>query len=206
MTAPLSPVQTAQERPETRATSTANTAPETPDNVPPRPEPGSAELAPYWFARKRYLKEVRRVPELRQRYWSAILLYLLRRVLWSFGFFPILIAVWFPLVMASFNPVVMVNDILPDLQAFVAANPEVQANTLQTLGIAWLSIGFFFLIFDFVLTPFRSPYEYEADVYMRAWEQRHMEKQAQAAAAEPNTVNAPEHALTTTDKHLATRE
>lgn len=183
MTAPLSQVQTAQELPEAREATAAETTPATPPRDPseretpeisqPRPEPGSAELAPYWVERKRYLREVKRIPELRQRFWSAILVYLLRRVLWSFGFFPIFIAFWVPLVMASFNPVIMINDILPDLQAFVAANPEVQANRIQTLVIAWLSIGFAFLIFDFVLTPFRSPYEYEADVYMRAWEQRH---------------------------------
>ncbi|BES70962.1 hypothetical protein RE428_19800 [Marinobacter nanhaiticus D15-8W] len=178
MTAPLSQVQTAQELPETREGTAAETTPataqrETSELPHPHAEPGSAELAPYWVERKRYLKEVKRIPELRQRFWSAILVYLLRRVLWSFGFFPIFIAFWVPLVMASFNPVIMVNDILPDLQAFVAANPEVQANRIQTLLIAWLSIGFAFLVFDFVLTPFRSPYEYEADVYMRAWEQRH---------------------------------
>lgn len=183
MTAPLSQVQTAQELPEAREATAAETTPATPPHDPSehetpgisqsRPEPGSAELAPYWVERKRYLREVKRIPELRQRFWSAILVYLLRRVLWSFGFFPIFIAFWVPLVMASFNPVIMINDILPDLQAFVAANPEVQANRIQTLVIAWLSIGFAFLIFDFVLTPFRSPYEYEADVYMRAWEQRH---------------------------------
>lgn len=177
MTAPLSKLQTTQELPEASEATGDEAADtqqsDTPELAPPRPEPGSAGLAPYWVERKRYLKEIRKVPELRQRFWSAMLIYLLRRVLWSFGFFPVFIAFWVPLVMASFNPVIMVTDILPDLQAFVAANPEVQANRIQTLVIAWLSIGFFFLIFDFVLTPFRSPYEYEADVYMRAWEQRH---------------------------------
>lgn len=137
-----------------------------------KPEPGSAELAPYWVERKRYVKQIRKVPELRRRFWTSAMVYLLRRLLWSFGFFPVFIAFWVPLVMASFNPVVMVTNILPDLQAFVASNPEMQANTAQTLVVAWLSVGFFFLIFDFVLTPFRSPYEYEADVYMRAWEYR----------------------------------
>lgn len=195
MTAPLSQVQTAQELPETREATAAETTPATPpretSEIPqPRPEPGSAELAPYWVERKRYLKEVKRIPELRQRFWSAVLVYLLRRVLWSFGFFPIFIAFWVPLVMASFNPVIMINDILPDLQAFVAANPEVQANRIQTLLIAWLSISFAFLIFDFVLTPFRSPYEYEADVYMRAWEQHH------ATPTRPLATPADEHEQT----------
>lgn len=135
-----------------------------PDATPP--------VAAYWAARKRYLDSIRKVPELRQRFVRALGIYILRRALWSFGFFPVFIAFWVPLVLSSFNPVVLVGELLPTLQAFVNANPEVQANTISTLVIAWLSIGFFFLVFDFVLTPFRSPYQYEADVYMRAWEQR----------------------------------
>ncbi|AHI31558.1 MULTISPECIES: hypothetical protein [Marinobacter] len=129
------------------------------------------EVAAYWAERRRYLERIRRVPEIRQRYWRAIGMYLLRRVLWSFGFFPVFIAFWVPFVLSSFNPVVMASDLIPLLEGFVDANPEIQANTLSTLVIAWASIGFFFLVFDFVLTPFKSPYEYEADVYMRSWEQ-----------------------------------
>lgn len=140
------------------------------------------DIAPYWVERKRYLKRIRKIPELRQRFGSAVFVYLLRRLLWSFGFFPLFIAFWLPFVFASFNPVIMVNDILPDLQAFVAANPEVQANMLQTLVIAWLSVGFSFVIFDLVLTPFRSPYEYEADVHMRAWEHHHASSEERPAA------------------------
>lgn len=129
------------------------------------------EVAAYWAERRRYLERIRKVPEIRQRFWREVAIYLLRRLLWSFGFFPVLIAFWVPFVMASFNPVVMAADLIPVLQAFVNSNPEVQATTLSSLAIAWASIGFFFLVFDFVLTPFRSPYEYEADVYMRSWEQ-----------------------------------
>ncbi|MDF0749127.1 hypothetical protein NLU14_02665 [Marinobacter sp. 71-i] len=129
------------------------------------------EVAAYWAERRRYLERIRRVPEIRQRYWRAIGIYMLRRVLWSFGFFPVFIAFWVPFVLSSFNPVVLASDLIPLLEGFVNANPEVQANTLSTLVIAWGSVGFFFLVFDFVLTPFKSPYEYEADVYMRSWEQ-----------------------------------
>ncbi|WP_227519916.1 DUF2189 domain-containing protein [Mangrovitalea sediminis] len=128
-------------------------------------------LEAYWVERKRYLEHIRKVPELRRRNIRATLIYLLRRFLWSFGFFPIFIAFWVPLVLSWFNPVVMVTRAMPSLQAFINANPEVQANTEQTLFIAWLSIGFIFAVFDLVLTPFKSPYEYEADVHMRAWEQ-----------------------------------
>jgi hypothetical protein len=155
---------------------TAATATPAKDEAPAPDESAEARvagIAPYWIKRKEYLKRIRKIPELRQRFWTAVFVYLLRRLLWSFGFFPLFLAFWVPFVMANFNPVVLVNDFLPELQAFAGANPQVQANTLQTLLIAWGSIGFFFLIFDFVLTPFRSPYEYEADVYMRAWEQRH---------------------------------
>lgn len=129
------------------------------------------EVAAYWAERRRYLERIRRVPEIRQRFWRAIGIYLLRRVLWSFGFFPVFLAFWIPFVLSSFNPVVLASDLIPLLESFVNANPEVQATTVSTLAIAWGSVGFFFLVFDFVLTPFKSPYQYEADVYMRSWEQ-----------------------------------
>uniref|UniRef100_UPI003563B23E hypothetical protein n=1 Tax=Marinobacter sediminum TaxID=256323 RepID=UPI003563B23E len=114
------------------------------------------EVAAYWAERRRYLERVRKVPEIRQRFWREVAIYLLRRLLWSFGFFPIFIAFWIPFVLSSFNPVVMASDLIPLLQEFVDANPEVQATTLSTLALAWASIGFIFLVFDFVLTPFRS--------------------------------------------------
>jgi len=129
------------------------------------------EVAAWWAERRRYIEQIRKVPEVRQRYWREAGIYLLRRILWSFGFFPVCIAFWVPFVLSSFNPVVMASDLIPMLQGFVDSNPEVQATTLSTLAIAWASVGFFFLVFDFVLTPFRSPYDYEADVYMRSWEQ-----------------------------------
>ncbi len=138
------------------------------------PKKGSVqapEVAAWWAERRRYIEQIRKVPEVRQRYWREAAVYLLRRILWSFGFFPVFIAFWVPFVLSSFNPVVMASDLTPMLQNFVESNPEVQATTLSTLAIAWASVGFFFLVFDFVLTPFRSPYEYEADVYMRSWEQ-----------------------------------
>lgn len=134
------------------------------------------EVAAYWAERRRYLERVRKVPEIRQRFWREVAIYLLRRLLWSFGFFPIFIAFWIPFVLSSFNPVVMAADLIPLLQDFVDSNPEVQATTISTLAIAWTSIGFIFLVFDFVLTPFRSPYEYEADVYMRSWEQLNVDQ------------------------------
>ncbi len=128
-------------------------------------------ISAYWLERRDYLALVRKLPELRQRFWRAIAGYTLRRALWSFGFFPIFIAFWVPLVLSRFNPVVMVNAVLPALESFVGANPEVQANTIGSLVITWLSVSFFFLVFDLALTPFKSPYQYEADVHMRAWEQ-----------------------------------
>ncbi|MBK1850058.1 MULTISPECIES: hypothetical protein [unclassified Marinobacter] len=134
------------------------------------------EVAAYWAERRRYLERIRKSPEVRQRFWREVAIYFARRLLWSFGFFPIFMAFWVPLVLSSFNPVVLASDLIPLLQDFVSANPEVQATTLSTVAIAWVSVGFFFLIFDFVLTPFRSPYEYEADVYMRAWEQLNHEQ------------------------------
>ena len=124
----------------------------------------------YWVERKKYLEKIKSIPELRKRFVRSIFVYLLRRFLWSFGFFPIFISFWLPLVLNRFNPVAMVSSLLPSLEGFVNSNPQAQANTTETLFIAWFSIGFIFAIFDFVLTPYKSPYEYEADVHMRAWE------------------------------------
>lgn len=129
------------------------------------------EVAAWWAERRQYLERIRKVPEIRQRFWREVVIYTLRRLLWSYGFFPVFIAFWLPLVLASFNPVVMASDLIPLLQNFVNSNPEQQTTTISTLTIAWLSVGSFFLVFDFVLTPFRSPYQYEADVYMKSWEQ-----------------------------------
>jgi hypothetical protein len=129
------------------------------------------EIAASRADRRRTRARIRKSPEVRQRFWREVAIYLARRLLWSFGFFPVFMAFWVPLVLASFNPVVLASEMLPLLQDFVNSNPEVQATTLSTFAIAWASVGFFFLIFDFVLTPFKSPYEYEADVYMSAWEQ-----------------------------------
>ncbi|XKH00514.1 hypothetical protein LG325_10460 [Marinobacter nauticus] len=129
------------------------------------------QVAAWWAERRRYLEQIRKVPDIKQRFRKELFFYVLRRVLWSYGFFPVVLAFWLPLVLASFNPVVMAQDLITLLQGFVATNPEQQANTLSSLTIGWLSIGTFFLVFDVVISPFRSPYEYEADVYMKSWEQ-----------------------------------
>lgn len=129
--------------------------------------------ADYWAERRRYLARIRRVPELRQRFVRDLALYLLRRAAWSFGFFPVVLAFWLPLVLSSFNPVVMAQTLLPWLQSFVAGNPEVQANTLSTLVSGWVSVGLFFMLFDLILTPFHSPFQREADAHMGVWSRRH---------------------------------
>ena len=129
----------------------------------------SIDLEAYWHERKTYLRAMARLPEMRQRYARAVFVYLLRRFLWSFGFFPVFLSVWIPLILSRFNPVAMVQSILPGLQNFVNADPQQQAASIETLIIAWLSVGLTFAIFDLILTPFQSPYDYEADVHMRAW-------------------------------------
>lgn len=129
------------------------------------------QVAAWWNERRRYLAQIRNVPEIKQRFRKELFFYVVRRAMWAYGFFPVVLAFWLPLVMASFNPVVMAQDMITLLQGFIASNPEQQANTLSSLTLGWLSIGTFFLIFDFVISPFRSPYQYEADVYMKSWEQ-----------------------------------
>lgn len=148
------------------------------------------ELEAYWVERKRYLQKIRTIPELRRRYAKAGLSYLFRRLLWSFGFFPLFLGFWIPLVVARFNPVAMVQDLLPRLETFVAASPQVQATSVETLLVVWLSVGFIFAIFDFVLTPFKSPYEYEADVHMRAWEQVQMREQTASRSSSTGATAA----------------
>jgi len=162
------------------------------DPVPAR------EVAAYWDERRRYLKSIRKTPAVRHHYWRAMTVYLLRRVLWSFGFFPIFFAFWIPLVLAQFNPIVLANDMIALLQDFTQSNPELQANTLSTLVIAWASIGGFFLIFDFVLSPFRSPYEYEADIYMRAWEHQYGTTDASLSTSPTTSPSALSSTLSNT--------
>ncbi len=134
-------------------------------------ERSQVDIEAYWLERKTYLEKIQRIPEMKTRYFKAMIIYLLRRFLWSFGFFPVFLAIWIPLILNRFNPVATVSNLLPHLEKFVLSNPEAQAATMQTIWLAWFSIGFIFAIFDFVLTPYKSPYEYEADVHMRAWEQ-----------------------------------
>ncbi len=149
---------------------------ETQNAASPAGAPGLASqkshllIEPYWLERKKYLQELKKIPELKTRYAKALAIYLLRRLLWSFAFFPIFIAFWVPFVLSRFNLVAMVSEWLPTLQNFVQSDPQAQAATMETLVIAWFSIGFIFAIFDMVLTPFKSPYEQEADIHMKAWE------------------------------------
>lgn len=129
------------------------------------------DVEAYWLERRNYLEQIKQIPELKTRFIKAMTIYLFRRFLWSFGFFPVFLAVWIPLILNRFNPVATVSNLLPHLERFVQSNPEAQAGTMQTIWLAWFSIGFIFAVFDFVLTPYKSPYDYEADVHMRAWEQ-----------------------------------
>ncbi|WP_369602428.1 hypothetical protein AAIA72_05555 [Hahella sp. SMD15-11] len=144
----------------------------------PSPSDGSrtgpineALLEAYWVERQRYIQEIRKIPEIRRRFYRELMIYILRRLLWSFFFFPVFIAFWVPLVLSNFNLVILIQGIMPMLQDFLDSAPQTQAATVEMLLIAWLSVGFAFAVFDLILTPFRSPYEYEADVHMRIWEE-----------------------------------
>ncbi len=163
---------------------------------------GQTVIEAYWLERKKYLRKVKGIRALRWRFAREMAIYLLRRFLWSFGFFPVFIAFWVPWVLNRFNPVATVNNLLPYLQNYVAANPEQQAATVDTLLIAWASIGFIFAVFDFVLTPFKSPYEYEADIHMRAWEemQRLVNPSAEDPASASHSDADAEHMPSTTEK------
>lgn len=154
--------------PRDRATVSRNDAP-APGRRGNRPRvPDSAD---YHNERRRYLARARRNTGLRQLYIRNLLGYLLLRGAWSFGFFPVVLAFWVPLVLAEFNPVVMVQSLLPHLEAFVMANPQEQARTISMLVTGWLSVGLLFFLFDVLINPFRSPFQKEADIHMRAWSQ-----------------------------------
>ena len=103
---------------------------------------------------------------MRRRYFQALGIYLLRRFLWSFAFFPFF-CLSDSVGAFRFNPVAMVQNILPELQIFVSADPSSSQNRRNAL-IAWLTIGVTFAVFaDLILTPFKSPIDYEADVHAR---------------------------------------
>lgn len=153
-----------------RPTASAN-AKEVPATGQSRERPRVPDSTDYHNERRRYLVRARRTPGLRQLYIRNLLGYLLVRGVWSFGFFPVVLAVWVPLVLAEFNPVVMVQSLLPYLEAFVVTNPEEQARTISMLVSGWLSVGLLFFLFDVLIHPFRSPFQQEADVHMRAWSQ-----------------------------------
>lgn len=141
------------------------------DATHPEQRPRVPDSTDYHNERRRYLARARRTPGLRQRYIRKLLGYLLLRGAWSFGFFPVVLGFWVPLVLAEFNPVVMVQSLLPHLETFVLSNPEVQARTVSTIISGWVSVGLLFFLFDVVINPFRSPFQEEADVHMRAWSQ-----------------------------------
>src|SRR5690606_6337390 len=123
------------------ATENAGTSAETPGLANAN---SHVQIEAYWLERKKYLQELKNIPELKIRYAKALAIYLLRRLLWSFAFFPIFIAFWVPFVLSRFNLVAMVSEWLPTLQNFVQSDPQAQAATMETLVIAWFSIGFIF--------------------------------------------------------------
>ena len=86
--------------------------------------PRVPDASAYHNERRRYLARSRRNPGLRQRYLRNLAGYLLLRSAWSFGFFPVILALWVPLVMAEFNPVVMVQAPLPHPEAVVPAKAQ----------------------------------------------------------------------------------
>src|SRR5690606_111641 len=174
MTNPVSSPTAEPSKATSIATENAGTSAETPGLASAN---SHVQIEAYWLERKKYLQELKNIPGLKIRYAKALAIYLLRRLLWSFAFFPIFIAFWVPFVLSRFNLVAMVSEWLPTLQNFVQSDPQAQAATMETLVVAWFSIGFIFAVFDMVLTPFKSPYEHEADVHMRAWETLEMRKQ-----------------------------
>jgi hypothetical protein len=125
-------------------------------------------LDDYWKLRESYLKALKQDDNLKKENRKRVAIYLLRKVLWSFGFFPIFLVVWIPLLLSHFNLVVFSQQLIDLFTSFLAQSPNLQAATSESILIGWASIGCMFMVFDLVLTPYRSPYEDEADAYMKA--------------------------------------
>lgn len=125
-------------------------------------------LNDYWKLRESYMADLKHDRELRKENRKRIAVYILRKLLWSFGFFPIFLAVWIPLLLSHFNLVVFSQQLIELFTSFLAQSPNLQAATSESIFIAWASIGCMFMVFDLVLTPYRSPFEEQADAYMKA--------------------------------------
>jgi len=125
-------------------------------------------LNDYWKLRESYLSALKNDRQLKKENRKRIAVYVLRKLLWSFGFFPIFLAVWIPLLLSHFNLVVFSQQIISLFTGFLAQSPNLQAATSESIFIAWASIGCMFMVFDLVLTPYRSPYQEQADAYMKA--------------------------------------
>ena len=123
----------------------------------------------YWSERRRVLGFLKRDSRLKRRHYFKFLSYFFRRLLWAFGFFPVFLAFWIPLVMANFDLVVLMVNLRPLMDEFINAPTDVQSSMVDTIFIAWLSLGTAFAIFDLILCPYRSPYRTELDTHMRAW-------------------------------------
>jgi len=125
-------------------------------------------LNDYWKLRDSYMNDLKSDRELTRENRKRIAIYVLLKLLWSFGFFPIFLAVWIPLLLSHFNLVVFSQQLIELFTSFLAQSPNLQAATSESIFIAWASIGCMFMVFDLVLTPYRSPYEEQADAYMKA--------------------------------------
>lgn len=123
----------------------------------------------YTKEKQRVIQQLKRDPILRRRYLLTLMAYLVRRLLWSFGFFPVFLAVWIPLILSKFNLVIVLVNVRPLIEDFLNATPNMQASMTEAIITAWLSTGAAFAVFDMIITPFKSPYQSEIDIQMRAW-------------------------------------
>lgn len=150
----------------------------------------------YTTEKQRITQQLRRDPVLRRRYLFTLSAYLTRRLLWSFGFFPVFLAVWIPLILSKFNLVIVLVNVRPLIEDFLNASPNLQASMTEAIITAWLSTGAAFAIFDMIITPFKSPYQAEVDIHMRAWmasKPKHIE----------TTSNDSNNSLTQSQQHEA---
>ncbi|GAA3920098.1 hypothetical protein [Litoribacillus peritrichatus] len=125
-------------------------------------------LDDYWKLRENYLTSLKDDKELKKENRKRVAVYVLRKLLWSFGFFPVFLTVWVPLLLSHFNLVVFSQQLIELFNGFLSQSPNLQAATSESIIIAWASIGCMFMVFDLVLTPYRSPFQEQADAYMKA--------------------------------------
>lgn len=125
----------------------------------------------YWAERRKFIQGLQRLPEFRRKHYSHLTHFLLKKTVWAYLFFPVFIAFWIPLIWFRFNAVALANGYLEALTGFVSSSPYEQSIIIERLALYWFSLGATYIIFDLIVTPFKSPIMKDSDAHMKVWEE-----------------------------------